>query len=51
VLRSDEDFGIRYYGAPDGYELETFVGAIRVAGSHLTQRLFGKIFGRIERLG
>ena len=29
VLRSDKDFGIRYYGAPDGYELETFVGIIR----------------------
>jgi alkyl hydroperoxide reductase subunit AhpF len=29
VLRADEDFGIRYYGAPDGYELEAFVGVIR----------------------
>ena len=29
VLRSDKDFGIRYYGAPDGYELETFLGVIR----------------------
>lgn len=29
VLRSDEDFGIRYYGAPDGYEVESFVGVIR----------------------
>jgi hypothetical protein len=29
VLRSDQDFGIQYYGAPDGYELETFLGIIR----------------------
>jgi len=29
VLRSDTDVGIRYYGTPDGYELETFLGIIR----------------------
>jgi hypothetical protein len=29
VLRSEKDYGIRYYGAPDGYELETFLGLIR----------------------
>ena len=29
VVRSAKDYGIRYYGAPDGYELETFVSVIR----------------------
>lgn len=29
VLLGDRDYGIRYYGVPDGYELETFLGTIR----------------------
>jgi alkyl hydroperoxide reductase subunit AhpF len=29
VLRGDRDYGIRFYGLPDGYELETFLATIR----------------------
>jgi alkyl hydroperoxide reductase subunit AhpF len=29
VVRGKTDPGIRYYGAPDGYELETFLAVIR----------------------
>jgi alkyl hydroperoxide reductase subunit AhpF len=29
VVRGETDPGIRYYGAPDGYELETFLAVIR----------------------
>lgn len=29
VLKGEIDPGIRYYGAPDGYELETFLAVIR----------------------
>lgn len=29
VLLGDRDYGIRYYGSPDGYELETFLSVIR----------------------
>jgi hypothetical protein len=29
VLRGKDDYGIRYYGIPDGYELDTFLGVIR----------------------
>jgi hypothetical protein len=29
VVRGETDHGIRYYGAPDGYELETFLAVIR----------------------
>jgi alkyl hydroperoxide reductase subunit AhpF len=32
VLVADKDCGIRFYGAPDGYELETFLGLVRAAG-------------------
>jgi len=33
VLRGDRDYGIRYYGVPDGYELETFLDTIRAAAA------------------
>src|SRR5690242_9102524 len=29
VVRGARDYGIRYYGSPDGYELETFLGVTR----------------------
>ena len=29
VVAGDHDPGIHYYGVPDGYELETFLGVIR----------------------
>lgn len=29
ALIGEKDYGIRYYGAPDGYELETFLEIIR----------------------
>jgi hypothetical protein len=29
AVRGAEDYGIRYYGTPDGYELETFLAIIR----------------------
>jgi hypothetical protein len=29
VVRGETDYGIRYYGAPEGYELETFLSVIR----------------------
>ena len=32
VVAGARDTGIRYYGLPDGYELETFLGVLRTAG-------------------
>lgn len=29
VLLGDHDYGLRYYGLPDGYELPAFLGTIR----------------------
>ena len=29
VVKGERDYGIRYYGSPDGYELETFLAVIR----------------------
>jgi hypothetical protein len=29
VVRGEQDYGIRYYGSPDGYELETFLAVTR----------------------
>src|SRR5262249_58856047 len=29
VVRGERDYGIRYYGSPDGYELETFLAVSR----------------------
>ena len=29
ALLGAQDYGIRYYGAPDGYELETFLSIVR----------------------
>jgi alkyl hydroperoxide reductase subunit AhpF len=31
VVAGERDTGIRYYGLPDGYELETFLGVLRTA--------------------
>ena len=31
VVSGERDTGIRYYGLPDGYELETFLGVLRTA--------------------
>lgn len=31
VVAGERDTGIRYYGLPDGYELETFLGVLRIA--------------------
>jgi len=31
VVAGQRDTGIRYYGLPDGYELETFLGVLRTA--------------------
>lgn len=28
VVRGEQDYGIRYYGSPDGYELATFLAVI-----------------------
>jgi alkyl hydroperoxide reductase subunit AhpF len=54
VLRSDQDFGIRYYGAPDGYELETFLGIIRAVSdgrsglSDASRARVGALGGRLH---
>ena len=54
VLRSDQDFGIRYYGAPDGYELETFLGIIRAVSdgrsglSEASRARVGALGGRLH---
>ena len=29
VVKGERDHGIRYYGSPDGYELETFLAVVR----------------------
>lgn len=53
VLRSDQDFGIRYYGAPDGYELETFVGIIRAVSegrSALSEASRARVGALVARL-
>jgi hypothetical protein len=33
ALSAPVDHGIRYYGAPDGYELETFLGVVRAVST------------------
>ena len=33
VVRSERDYGIRYYGSPDGYELETFLAISRAVAA------------------
>jgi hypothetical protein len=33
VVSGAEDPGIRYYGAPDGYELETFLAVVRAVSA------------------
>lgn len=33
ALDADGDTGIRFYGVPDGYELETFLGVLAAAAS------------------
>ncbi len=33
ALEADGDTGIRFYGVPDGYELETFLGILAAAAS------------------
>ena len=35
ALYGDKDTGIRYYGAPDGYELATFLNVLNEVGSGL----------------
>jgi len=34
VTAGERDTGIRYYGLPDGYELEIFLGVLRAASGH-----------------
>jgi len=46
VLLGDRDYGIRYYGMPDGYELETLLGTIRAAA----ERRSGLAGDSVERL-
>lgn len=46
VLRGDRDYGIRYYGIPDGYELETFLETIRA----VAERRSGLAADSVERL-
>ncbi|MGH7314433.1 MAG: hypothetical protein ACREJV_14760 [Candidatus Rokuibacteriota bacterium] len=46
VLLGERDYGIRYYGVPDGYELETFLGTIRAAA----ERRSGLAADSVERL-
>ena len=54
VLRSDTDVGIRYYGTPDGYELETFLGIIRAVSegrsglSEASRARVGALGGRLH---
>jgi alkyl hydroperoxide reductase subunit AhpF len=47
VLLGDRDYGIRYYGMPDGYELETFLGTIRA----VAERRSGLARDSVARLG
>ena len=34
VVVGERDTGIRYYGLPDGYELEVFLGVLRAVSGH-----------------
>ncbi len=50
VLLGERDYGIRYYGVPDGYELETFLGTIRAAAER-SSGLAGDSVARLRGLG
>src|SRR5262249_27278117 len=49
VVRSERDYGIRYYGSPDGYELETFLAISRAvaAGRSGLPPAFPQAVGRL----
>lgn len=49
VAAGARDTGIRYYGAPDGYELAVFLGVLRVAGG-APSRLAAASLERLQRL-
>ena len=46
VLLGDRDYGLRYYGLPDGYELPAFLGTIRA----VAERRSGLSSASVERL-
>ena len=46
VLLGDRDYGLRYYGLPDGYELPAFLGTIRA----VAERRSGLSPASVERL-
>jgi hypothetical protein len=46
VLVGARDYGIRYYGAPDGYELDTFLSIVRAVAEGRS----GLAAGSVERL-
>jgi hypothetical protein len=53
VVKGEQDYGIRYYGTPDGYELETFLGVVRAVSarrSGLSDASRAEIAGLAERL-
>jgi alkyl hydroperoxide reductase subunit AhpF len=49
ALAGARDTGIRYYGVPDGYELETFLAVVRTAAGGASP-LAGASIERLRRL-
>jgi hypothetical protein len=50
-VTGDRDYGLRYYGLPDGYELATFLDTIRVIAdrsSSLTEANRARLRGLTE---
>ena len=46
VLLGDHDYGLRYYGLPDGYELPAFLATVRA----IAERRSGLTPGSVEKL-